>query len=127
MNERTNQEAVVSESTEISENASVNMICFQNVSFTYPGMKTKALDRISVKIPLKSSISIVGRNGSDKINGLAGEKTCVFITHRLAGVRFSSRILYFEKGRIAEQGSCQELLDRKGKFYEFYQIQAQMY
>lgn len=62
-----------------------------------------------------------------QINGLAGEKSCVFITHRLSGVRFSSRILYFEHGRIAEQGSCQELLDKEGKFYEFYQLQAQMY
>ena len=41
-------------------------ICFQEVSFTYPRMKTKALDRVSVEIPLKSSISIVGRNGSGK-------------------------------------------------------------
>lgn len=41
-------------------------ICFQEVSFTYPGMKTKALDRVSVEIPLKSSISIVGRNGFGK-------------------------------------------------------------
>ncbi len=41
-------------------------ICFQEVSFTYPGMKTKALDRVSVEIPLESSISIVGRNGSGK-------------------------------------------------------------
>lgn len=62
-----------------------------------------------------------------QINGLAGEKSCVFITHRLAGVRFSDRILYFENGRIAEQGSCQELLEEEGKFYEFYQLQAQMY
>lgn len=62
-----------------------------------------------------------------QINGLAGEKSCVFITHRLAGVRFSSRILYFENGRIAEQGGCQELLEKEGKFYEFYQLQAQMY
>lgn len=62
-----------------------------------------------------------------QINALAGEKSCVFITHRLSGVRFSSRILYFENGRIAEQGSCQELLEKEGKFYEFYQLQAQMY
>jgi len=41
-------------------------ICFKEVSFTYPGMKTKALDRVSVEIPLKSGISIVGRNGSGK-------------------------------------------------------------
>lgn len=62
-----------------------------------------------------------------QINALAGEKSCVFITHRLAGVRLSSRILYFENGRIAEQGSCQELLEKEGKFCEFYQLQAQMY
>lgn len=41
-------------------------ICFQKVSFTYPGMNTKALDRVSVEIPLDGSISIVGRNGSGK-------------------------------------------------------------
>lgn len=41
-------------------------ICFQEVSFAYPGMKEKALDRVSVEIPLEGSISIVGRNGSGK-------------------------------------------------------------
>lgn len=48
------------------ENAPAHTICFQEVSFTYPGMKTKALDRVSLEIPLKGSISIVGRNGSGK-------------------------------------------------------------
>lgn len=62
-----------------------------------------------------------------QINRLAGEKACVFITHRLAGVRFSNRILYFEDGRVAEQGSCQELLEKQGKFYAFYHLQARMY
>ena len=62
-----------------------------------------------------------------QINRLAEEKSCVFITHRLAGVRFSNRILYFENGRIAEQGSYQELLKKEGKFYAFYQLQAQLY
>ena len=70
---------------------------------------------------------IAERELYQQINGLAGEKSCVFITHRLAGVRFSSRILYFENGLIVEQGSCQELLEKEGKFYEFYQLQAQMY
>ena len=48
------------------EDAPEHTICFRDVSFTYPGMKTKALDRVSVEIPLKGSISIVGRNGSGK-------------------------------------------------------------
>ena len=62
-----------------------------------------------------------------QINELAGEKACVLITHRLAGVRFSNRILYFENGRIVEQGNCQELLKKEGKFYAFYRLQARMY
>ena len=41
-------------------------ICFQEVSFTYPGTKAKALDKVSIEIPLVGSISIVGRNGSGK-------------------------------------------------------------
>ena len=62
-----------------------------------------------------------------QINALAGKKACVFITHRLAGVRFSDRILYFENGHIAEQGNYQELLKKAGRFYEFYHLQAQLY
>lgn len=51
---------------EVSGDGPEHVICFQEVSFTYPGMKTKALDRVSVEIPLRGSISIVGRNGSGK-------------------------------------------------------------
>lgn len=54
------------ETVGIKENVPEHTICFQEVSFTYPGMKAKALDRVSVEIPLESSISIVGRNGSGK-------------------------------------------------------------
>ncbi len=60
------EEAEALESAGISGDVPEHTICFQEVSFTYPGMKTKALDRVSVELPLKSSISIVGRNGSGK-------------------------------------------------------------
>lgn len=46
--------------------SSMGAIVFQDVSFSYPGMKTKALDRVSLVIPLKGSVSIVGQNGSGK-------------------------------------------------------------
>lgn len=62
-----------------------------------------------------------------QIYRMAQDKACVFITHRLSGIRFSNKILYFRDGRIAEYGSCQELLDRKEDFYEFYQLQAKFY
>ena len=52
---------------------------------------------------------------------------CIFITHRLAGVGFSNRVLFFRDGRIAEEGTCEELEEKKGLFYDFYRIQAQFY
>lgn len=60
------EEAQVLENTGTAEDIPDHTICFKEVSFTYPGMKTKALDRVSVEVPLKRSISIVGRNGSGK-------------------------------------------------------------
>lgn len=61
------------------------------------------------------------------IHQMAGEKTCVFITHRLAGIRFSQQILYFRSGKIAEQGSYEELMKEGKQFREFYELQAKLY
>ena len=62
----TEEEAEALETAGTEEDVPEHTICFKEVSFTYPGMKTKALDRVSVEIPLQGSISIVGRNGSGK-------------------------------------------------------------
>lgn len=60
------EEARTLETAGTEEDVPEHAICFREVSFTYPGMKTKALDRVTVEVPLKGSISIVGRNGSGK-------------------------------------------------------------
>lgn len=62
MEEETEALEIVETEGEVPEHT----ICFKEVSFTYPGMKMKALDRVSVEVPLNGSISIVGRNGSGK-------------------------------------------------------------
>ncbi|MCI8401183.1 MAG: ABC transporter ATP-binding protein [Lachnospiraceae bacterium] len=49
-----------------SEREAVQSIVFEEVSFSYPGSERKALDHVSVEIPLKGSLSIVGQNGSGK-------------------------------------------------------------
>jgi ATP-binding cassette subfamily B protein len=41
-------------------------ITFEDVSFTYPGAKTPALDRVSFQVPAGSMLGIVGRSGSGK-------------------------------------------------------------
>lgn len=51
----------------------------------------------------------------------------VFISHRLASTRFCSRILLMDGGRIAEEGTHEQLLSQKGKYYELFETQAKYY
>jgi subfamily B ATP-binding cassette protein MsbA len=55
---------------------------------------------------------------SDGILGMAREKTIVIIAHRLSTIKKADKIVYLERGRVAETGSLQELLDLKGLFYK---------
>ena len=54
-------------------------------------------------------------------------KTSIFISHRLASTRFCDRILFMEQGEIAESGTHEELMKKKGKYYELFSIQAHYY
>ena len=54
-------------------------------------------------------------------------KTTVFISHRLASTRFCHRIVLIENGRVAEEGAHEELLARKGRYYELFETQAKYY
>ena len=61
-------------------------------------------------------------------NAIAGEKTTVYISHRLASCRFCDQILVFDQGSIVQKGSHEQLLaDRGGKYLELWQAQAQYY
>lgn len=63
-----------------------------------------------------------------KFNELAGDKTAVYISHRLASCRFCDNILVFDNGAVIQSGSHNTLLaDRNGKYYELWNAQAQYY
>ena len=47
-------------------------------------------------------------------------RTSIVIAHRLSTIRDSDLIVVMDQGRIVEQGSHKELLDRQGKYYELY-------
>lgn len=50
-------------------------------------------------------------------------RTTFIIAHRLSTVRLADKILVLEKGEIIEQGTHQELIEKKGAFFDFYSLQ----
>ena len=51
-------------------------------------------------------------------------RTTFIIAHRLSTIKNADQILVLEKGRIAEQGTHEELMELKGKYYQMYELQA---
>lgn len=63
-----------------------------------------------------------------KFNEIAGGKTAIYISHRLASCRFCDKIAVFHAGEIVQKGTHEELLaDSKGKYYELWNAQSQYY
>ncbi len=50
-------------------------------------------------------------------------KTSFIIAHRLSTIRSANLILVLNKGRVVEQGNHQQLLDKKGFYYDLYNSQ----
>ena len=63
-----------------------------------------------------------------QLNKIAGDKTSIYISHRLSSCRFCEEILVFDKGTIVQQGSHEKLLEQeKGKYHALWNAQAQYY
>ena len=50
-------------------------------------------------------------------------RTSIVIAHRLSTIRDSDLIVVMDRGRIVEEGTHNELLEKKGKYYELYMTQ----
>ncbi|MDO5397525.1 MAG: ABC transporter ATP-binding protein [bacterium] len=62
-----------------------------------------------------------------KFDEIAGDKTTVYISHRLSSCRFCDNIAVFDGGEIVERGSHSELLARNGRYTKLWNAQAQYY
>lgn len=59
---------------------------------------------------------------------LVGNKTAIYISHRLSSCRFCHDILVFHEGEVIQRGSHDELIRYQDhKYYEMWQAQAQYY
>ena len=60
-------------------------------------------------------------------NEMAEGKVSVFISHRLASTVFCDRIFFMKNGIIAEEGTHEELIQKKGDYYEAFSVQSKYY
>lgn len=60
----------------------------------------------------------------NNIKKLTKDKTCIIISNRISDIRDCDKIIVMEQGAIVEQGNHESLLDKHGKYYEFFESQA---
>ena len=51
----------------------------------------------------------------------------IFVSHRLASTRFCDRIVLLQNGKIAEQGTHGELLEKRGLYFSMFTAQSEAY
>ena len=59
----------------------------------------------------------------DMIYNKFRKKTMLIIAHRLATVKNCDKIIVMDKGKIVEQGTHKELLEKKGQYYRLWEMQ----
>ncbi len=60
------------------------------------------------------------------LNDLMKDRTTFVIAHRLSTIQKADQILVIEEGRIVEEGRHEELLEKKGRYYDLYTYQSRI-
>jgi ATP-binding cassette subfamily B multidrug efflux pump len=76
------------------------------------------LDEATASIDTETELLI-----QDALSKLTKDKTTIIIAHRLSTIQHADNIIVLHKGRIREMGNHQELLAKKGMYYNLYQLQ----
>lgn len=63
----------------------------------------------------------------ENFDTLVGDKTAIYISHRMSSCKFCDRIVVINNGRIEEEGSHDSLMDKNGLYAKMYNTQANYY
>lgn len=92
------------------------LLCIARVMLSHPPMLI--LDEATSSIDTRTEIQV-----QDAFRRLMKGRTTFIVAHRLSTIREADVILVMRDGRIVEQGSHRELLDRNGFYRELYDSQ----
>jgi subfamily B ATP-binding cassette protein MsbA len=76
------------------------------------------LDEATSALDLESEHSI-----QESLDKLANNRTTFIVAHRLSTITHANRIVLIEDGRIVEVGTHDELMEKRGGYYNLFQIQ----
>ena len=63
----------------------------------------------------------------ESFDEMIGNRSAVYISHRLASTKFCDHIAMFEEGRLTEYGTHEELMAGNGAYANMFNTQAQYY
>jgi len=76
------------------------------------------LDEATSALDLESEHSI-----QESLEELAKDRTTFIVAHRLSTITHANRIVLIEHGRIVEIGTHEELMAKRGNYYNLFQVQ----
>jgi len=76
------------------------------------------LDEATANIDTETELLI-----QDSLEKMKNIGTMLIVAHRLSTIQHSDNIIVLSHGKILEQGSHQELLHKKGRYYQLYTLQ----
>lgn len=95
----------------------------------YNSLKDKVLTPfIILDEPTASLDPIAEAEIYSKFNEIVGDKTAIYISHRLSSCVFCDEVVVFDNGHIVQHDTHKNLLkDENGKYFELWNAQAQYY
>ena len=76
------------------------------------------LDEATANIDTETEVLI-----QDSLEKMMNIGTMLIVAHRLSTIQHADNIIVLQSGEILEQGTHQELLHKKGKYYSLYRLQ----